>query len=230
MKLHIYWKDFLHLFFPETCVGCERALLHQEELLCTECLFHLPKTDFHLDRENEVVRQLWGKLECQFAVSMLKLSKDSITERLIHQLKYGNQPQIGIYLGKMYASVLRNCGLSQGIDFIVPIPLHSSKFKKRGYNQSFYFAKGLSETLSIPYDAFNLMRVKSSVSQTKKSRADRYDNVGDVFACASGEKFEGKHIMLVDDVLTTGATIAVAGNTLISACQCQVSVATIARA
>lgn len=230
MKLQTYWRDFLHLFFPEACAGCAHTLLYQEELLCTGCLFHLPRTDFHLDKDNETARQLWGKLEYRFAVSMLKLSKDSITERLIHQLKYGNKPQVGAYLGRMYAGTLQNSGLLKEIDFIVPIPLHSSKLKKRGYNQSFYFAQGLSEVLSIPCDPLNLVRVRSSVSQTQKSRVDRYDNVEDVFACTNHEKFEGKHILLVDDVLTTGATIASAGNMLIRASQCQISVATIARA
>lgn len=230
MKLYPHWLDLLHVLFPETCVGCERTLLYQEEMLCTTCLFHLPKTDFHLDSENETARQLWGKLDFQTAISMLKLSKDSITEQLIHQLKYGNQPHIGLYLGKMYGQALLSVGILSDIDCIVPIPLHRSKLRKRGYNQAAYFAIGLARALSVPCEEHAFIRQNKAVSQTQKSRIDRYDNVEGVFTCTNVEKLAEKHILLVDDVLTTGATIAAAGNILIEQTHCKVSVATIARA
>lgn len=229
MILRTYWQNLLHILFPQICAGCEVVLLHQEEVLCSTCLFHLPITDFHLDKENETVRQLWGKLDVEFAVSMLRMPKSSLVENMIHKIKYKNQPDIAIYLGEVYGKLLTSCFWTKNIDLIVPVPIHPSKKRKRGYNQSAYFAKGLSQTLDIPYDDTSFIRTVASVSQTQKSRIDRYDNVDGVFSCQDRDKLRSKYILLVDDVLTTGATIAAAGITLIEQCDCRIAVATIAR-
>lgn len=227
--MNTYFNDLLHVFLPQVCLACSESLLHHEEVLCTACYYHLPLTDFHLDDKNETAQQLWGKLDFVQAVSMLYLSKSSRVEKLMHRLKYQNQPEIGVYLGKMYAQKLSAIGFFETIDLIAPIPIHRSKLRKRGYNQASQFAKGLSEATKVPWGEQTLLRTVASVSQTQKSRLERYDNVEGVFSVNELHAVSGKHILLVDDVLTTGATISVAGNALIDA-GAQVSVMTIARA
>lgn len=229
MIIRQYFKDLVHLLFPSVCVGCETSLLSHEELLCTECLYHLPFTDFHLDADNATARQLWGKLHFQFAISMLYLSKSSRVEKIVYNLKYGNQPEVGYYFGKMYARKLSQVSDLEQIDLIVPVPLHRSKLRKRGYNQSSYFAKGLAEGLEKEWSDTLLLRLKATISQTKKSRSDRYDNVANIFYIKDQTMIKGKHILIVDDVLTTGATLSSLGNVLIEA-GAEVSVVTMARA
>lgn len=231
-KLDRYWHGLLHILFPQRCAGCDTVLIHQEHILCSTCLYHLPQTDHHKDTENETAKQLWGKVKFQYAASMLTLSKSSRVQRIIHQLKYGQQPEIGIYLGKMYGQILLENPIVDRVDIIVPIPIHSIKKRKRGYNQSEYFAMGLSEALNIPFDTTCLKRTLNSVSQTRKSRIDRYDNVENAFAFVpqTGGKQTPNHVLLVDDVITTGATIAAAAQQLIDGLGCTVSIVTIARA
>lgn len=224
-----YLKDLMHLFLPQVCHACGQSLMHHEEVLCTGCIYHLPLTDFHLDDKNETAQQLWGKMDFIHAISMLYLSKSSRVEQLLHRLKYQNMPKIGVYLGKMYAKKLSSIGFFDTIDLIVPIPIHRNKLIKRGYNQASQFAQGLSKATQVPWNEKILLRTVDSVSQTKKSRLERYDNVEGVFAIKNPSSVRDKHVLLVDDVLTTGATICVAGNILLEA-GAQVSVMTIARA
>ncbi|MCL7988481.1 ComF family protein [Sphingobacterium sp. lm-10] len=230
-RLDRYWHGFVHILFPQRCAGCDTTLCHQERILCTTCLYHLPKTNYHLDPENETAKQLWGKVVFHRAASLLTLSKSSRVQRIIHHLKYGQQPDVGIYLGKMYGKILRSTPIVKGVDLIVPIPIHPVKKRRRGYNQSEYFARGLSEVLNIPYDTALLKRTVNSVSQTRKSRAARYDNVEGVFTFVPQRRARAiAHVLLVDDVITTGATISIAAQQLIDGLGCEVSILTIARA
>lgn len=224
-----YYRDLLHVFLPQVCFSCGESLLYHEEVLCTTCIYHLPLTDFHIDEENETAKQLWGKMDFQRAMSMLYLAKSSRVEKLLHRLKYSNQPEIGTFLGKYYAKKLAEINFFGTIDIIIPIPIHRSKLRKRGYNQSSQFAMGLAEIAEIPWTDKVLIRAVSSVSQTQKSRIERYENVAGVFELKDSALVKGKHILLVDDVLTTGATICTAGNILVDA-GAKVSVITIARA
>lgn len=211
-------------------MACRTVLYTHEEIICTECLYHLPLTDFHLDIENDTVKQLWGKLDFEVALSMLYLSKDSRVERLLHQLKYGNKPQIGVFLGKIYGKNLKDFSNLQQFDLITAVPIHPKKHRERGYNQAFQFAKGLSQSLSLPVSEAVLQRNIYSISQTKKSRSERYDNVSGVFALhRNAGSLQDKHILLVDDILTTGATVCEAGEVLRKA-GAKVSIMTIARA
>lgn len=229
MKLSLWFESFAHLFFPKLCCGCDQALFIDEHVLCLSCSYHLPLTDFHRDVANPSAQQLWGKLDAECVVSMLYLHKDSRVEQLVHKLKFLDYPQIGVYLGRRYARSLQQIKLTTPWDFIVPIPLHPSKLRKRGYNQAACFGKGLAELLDIPLAENIIYRVKASPSQTTKSRLERYDNVDQVFALHPETLLEGKHVLLVDDVLTTGATLSSAGN-LLKQAGAKVSVATIARA
>ena len=227
MVLRSYFNGFLHLLFPRLCMACDACLYDKEEVLCMHCLFHLPFTDFHLDRDNETARQLWGKLTFETAFSMLHLSKKSRVETLLHKLKYKNQPEIGIYLGALYAKRIQN--LVNDIDLIIPIPIHKSKLRKRGYNQAAQFGLGLSRELNIPLEQEALVRDVISVSQIQKSRTERYENVLGAFSLKSKIVVQNKHILLVDDVLTTGATICEAGKILIDN-GAKITICTIARA
>lgn len=215
---------------PNQCLGCSTVLFAQEEVLCTECLYHLPETDFHSDPENETAKQLWGKLDFEVALSMLYLSKNSRAERLLHQLKYGNRPQIGIYLGIKYGKIIKELASHHQFDMIIAVPIHNKKRQARGYNQAYQFAKGLSQSLSLPASEQILKRRIYSTSQIKKNRAERYENVAGVFALSKKiPALENMHILLVDDILTTGATICEAGAILREA-GARVSILTIARA
>jgi len=228
-KLSSFFKDFVHIFFLKICVTCGGELLSHEDMLCSLCLYHLPLTDFHRDSENETARQLWGKLDCRHAMSMLYLAKSSRVEQLLYKLKYGHHPEIGVFFGEYYGKILQNAAVLDRVDIILPVPLHKSKLRKRGYNQSSQFAKGLSKASALPWADDILIRTAATVSQTTKSRTERYENVEGVFTLKETEAVQDKHILLVDDVLTTGATICAVGNLLIEA-GATVSVATIARA
>lgn len=230
MGLLRYWSDFLFILFPKTCGACENVLIHQEEYICTTCLYHLPFTDFHQFPINPSAKKFWGKLEFEQAVSMFYLTKSSLVETLIHNIKYNNRPELAYFLGQKYGSILRNSNFSNGIDLIIPIPLHTKKLKIRGYNQSLHFARGLSESMEIPCNDSLLKRTIHTVSQTKKDRLGRFENVELIFECNLLSKITAKHILIVDDVLTTGATLCSAASCLIEAMACKVSFATIAKA
>lgn len=180
MVLKQYINGFLHLMFPRLYMACEDSLLVHEELLCTSCLYHLPFTHFHLDPNNDTAKQLWCKIQFQQAFFMLHLAKSFRVETLLHKLKYKNQAEIGIYLGRLYGAKLSNLNFHWG--YIIPIPIHKSKMRKRGYNQAAQFAKGLIEALEIEMREDVLVRNISSVSQIQKSRTERYENVQGVFA------------------------------------------------
>ncbi|UIR55609.1 ComF family protein [Sphingobacterium sp. SRCM116780] len=228
-QLFNYLKDFSTLFFPIVCAGCGHVLMSQEKHICTSCLFHLPITNFHLDPNNQVARQLWGKFPFEHAAAMLLLKKESRVERILYQIKYANQPELAYFFGEQYGKTLVKNDLFTHIDIIIPIPLHKKKWKKRGYNQSFYFAQGLGASLSKPILEHGLIRKVETVSQTQKSRLERYENVLNVFFCPDETAVKDKHILLVDDVLTTGATITAAAEQLI-AIGCKISILTLARA
>lgn len=231
MKIISFLKGLTHVLMPKTCSACDCALYDHEDTLCIRCLYHMPTTDFHSHKENESAKQLWGKLDFEFASSMLYLSKSSRVETLLHRLKFQGHYEIGVFFGKRYATkIIALYKKEYSLDFIIPIPIHPTKYAKRGYNQAESFAKGLSKGLGIPVLNNVLVRVIASESQTTKDRIDRYDNVEDVFETTKNANIlQDKHILLVDDVLTTGATVCSAGNVL-KETGAKVSIATLFRA
>lgn len=229
-ELNKLFADFVSIFFPRECGCCGCVLKYQEKFICIACDFHLPYTNFHEYSDNDTARQLWGKAPVEEACSFLLLQKDSRVEHLIYQIKYNKQPFLAEYFGYQYGLKLLKVQAYQGIDFIVPVPLHSSKLRKRGYNQSTYFGRGLSRAMEIPLREDILIRKKATVSQTGKGRLDRYENVNDIFDCQPSVLTANVHILLVDDVLTTGATIVSAALTLLASFDCRVSIVTLARA
>ena len=222
-----YAEDFLSLFFPQLCAACNTNLYKNENLICTRCLLDLPITNFHRYPHNDVAKQLWGRIQFEAAYSYLYFHKGSIVQNMIHKLKYQNMPELGLKLGEMYGHELKLSSAGMDIDLILPVPLHPKRHKKRGYNQSAFFAEGLSKSLSIPVDA-SLKRGIFTYSQTRKSRFMRYENMQDVFHLTEQENLRNKHILLVDDVFTTGATIESCAMKLSEIEGLRLSIATIA--
>lgn len=222
------FKDILNLFFPRICCTCGESLVENEEIICFRCRIQLPKANFINPLQNELKDRFFGKIELEYAFAGLYFYKSGITQVLMHQFKYQNQPEIGLMLGRWTGTEINDVQVSNKIDYIIPIPLHPKKERKRGYNQSYYFANGLSEITGIPVLNNGLKRVKNTESQTGKSREMRWLSVMEAFAVGEPERLNGKHILIVDDVVTTGSTIESCGKTLLNSGAGKLSVATMA--
>ncbi|QBQ42835.1 ComF family protein [Sphingobacterium psychroaquaticum] len=230
MPITNYWKSFLAILFPPLCIACEDVLLYQERLLCITCLFHLPVNDHYLFQENEITRRLLGKMELHSGMAYFSFAKSSFVQEIVHKMKYRGRQDIGLHFGQLIGKQLQQSTSLPPLDLIVPIPLHRKKMKARGYNQSDALADGIAKVLSVDVDKHLLERVRNSPSQTKMKRIDRDENVEGAFICRSTNKLTGKHILLVDDVVTTGATIAAAAQAIQDVADCKLSVAVLAQA
>lgn len=223
-------NDFISLIFPQVCVSCGNSLYKNEQTICTYCVYHLPKTNFHLDNDNPIAKIFWGRINIHSAGAFYGFNKGGRVQRLIHQLKYKGRKEVGFTVGKLYGYELKKCDNFSTVDTIIPVPLHSKKLKKRGYNQSESFAEGLAASMEVNADFTTLFRAHESETQTKKSRFNRWQNVETVFQLKDWKTLEGKHILLVDDVVTTGATLEACAQTLLQIPGIKISVATIAYA
>ncbi len=212
--LRRYTEDLINLLFPELCNGCGELLYRGEKEICTKCRFDLPFTDFHLHADNLVAKQLWGRLPLNAAMAMLYFKKDSKVQNLIHSLKYKGKTDVGVLLGKLLAQKLMESEVYKDVDLIIPVPLHQKKLRLRGYNQSEYIATGLAQEMEIPFSTTNLVRKKATETQTKKARYTRFENMLQVFEIKNAEELKDKHILLIDDVITTGATLEACGSVL----------------
>lgn len=228
MKVSRYIDDVISVFYPRTCMACGNTLFRHEETLCTYCLFHLPKTNFHKELDNPVSRIFWGRVGLSSAAAYYHFGKGGKVQHLIHQLKYKDHKEIGVYVGKQYGAELREEPFYSDIDTVIPVPLHLSKLRSRGYNQSEQFAIGLCSTMPAVLDVHALYRTFASETQTKKSRFNRWENVKEIFALRDEETLKGKHVLLVDDVITTGATIEACAAMLLKIPEVKVSVVALA--
>ncbi|MBE6312010.1 MAG: ComF family protein [Bacteroidales bacterium] len=226
------WTEHLmNLLYPRLCVACGDVLEMNERHVCTRCLYHLPKTDFHLQRGNEVEQMLSAWFPVERASAFFFFQKGSPFQKLLHELKYKGQKDIGIVFGSYIGSDFVLSGTFADVDMIVPVPLHPKKLKKRGYNQSECIAKGIAEKLSKPMETKHLVRTVANPSQTTTFNAEeRRRNVENIFAVVETSVFEGKHVLLVDDVLTTGATVASCAAEILKSAGARVSVVVLARA
>lgn len=206
MMIYRYLKDFISLFFPHLCNACGTALVGYEKLICTSCIYQLPYTNYHLYTDNKLMRQFWGRVKIESACAFLFFRQGGKVQRLMHQLKYNNVPEIGIELGRKYGKELIKQDHFQNITAIIPVPIHPKKRKIRGYNQSEQIAIGLSESMGIPVYNNILKRIKNTTSQTTVNKALRHDNLNDSFI-AIGSDIELANVILVDDTITTGATL-----------------------
>lgn len=226
--LYDLWDDFISLLFPRLCYGCGNHLMRNETLICTECYVLIPRTNYHLKPDNPVAQLFWGRCQIEKAAAFSFYTRDSRIRKLIHQLKYKGIQEVGPELGRIYALSLKSSGFLGGIDLIIPVPLHPSKKRKRGFNQSDLIAGGMSIVSGIPVDSDTLIRKTVSATQTRKSRFDRWTNVEDIFRVKDQERLMGKHILLVDDVITTGSTLEACTNEILKIEDTKVSVVALA--
>ncbi len=220
--------DFIGLLFPEVCAACGNPLVMNEKMICTSCLLHLPRTYFSRERDNPVSQAFWGKLDIYSATALYLFKKGSGVQHMLHQLKYKGNREIGIYLGTLLGDELQGSTLFNTVEAVVPVPLHPKKQRKRGYNQSEVIAEGICRSLTASLDTRTLVRVRYSETQTKKSRYKRWENVRDIFAITPGTNLAGRHVLLVDDVLTTGSTMEACARELLTVPGLRLSVACIA--
>jgi ComF family protein len=225
-----YLADFVSLLFPELCAACKESLVVNEHLICTDCRYNLPFTNFHLQADNIVARQFWGKIQLEGAYALYYFTKGGKIQNLMHQFKYKGVKQIGNLLGKIAGEQLIKNDVFKTIDVIIPVPLHKKRMQQRGYNQSACFAEGLSDKLKAPVEENNLARVIATETQTHRSRFARFENMQEVFIIKNPEKLVNKHVLLVDDIITTGSTLEACGTQLLKIEGLKLSIATIAYA
>jgi ComF family protein len=209
---------------------CQESLEKAEDLICIHCKYNLPVTNYHINGSTEVLNKFWGKVPIKNAWAYLKFSKQGKVQKVMHKLKYQGYQEVGILLGRWYGYDLRKAEFNRDFDLILPVPLHPDKLKKRGYNQSDSFAKGLSESMELPWHHQILQKSIANDTQTHKKRLDRWQNVKEVYKIANVEAITSKKILLVDDVVTTGSTLEACARTLLEKGCAEVSIATIAAA
>jgi ComF family protein len=205
--LYDLWDDFISLLFPRLCYGCGTHLMRNENIICTACYVIIPRTGYHTVADNPVAQLFWGRCFLEKAAAFSFYNKGSRIRNLIHNLKYKGIREIGYELGKIYGLSLKSSGFTDDIDIIIPVPLHPEKIHARGFNQSEIISSGISEVTGVPVNTGSLFRLSISATQTKRSRYDRWVNVEGIFSVVDQEQIREKHVLLVDDVITTGSTI-----------------------
>jgi ComF family protein len=224
----IYYLE--ELLFPRLCVTCGDKLFEQEEWICLNCLHHLPRTNYHLQKNNPVAQIFYGRVPIELATSFFAFKKGSIYQSLLHNLKYKGMKELGAEMGQLFGIDLIQSPEFSAIDLICPVPLHPSKEKKRGYNQSWWIAMGMAKQMGKELNDQNLIRATATATQTKKSRFERWMNVEGIFQLNHPDDFSGKHVLLVDDVVTTGSTLEACAQAILSETDAKISIATLATA
>ena len=213
-----FWTRLLDLISPRLCVVCGQRLAVSEETLCSKCNLHLPRTGFASNPyENLMAKTFWGQIPLERAAALFYYEPHAETANIIYELKYKNHPEAGLTMGRMTARELQRSGFFEGIDAIVPVPLAWKREHQRGYNQSLEIARGVSQITGLPILNKVVRRTAFEGSQTQKSRQERNENVEKVFELADGDSISGKHLLVVDDVVTTGATVIACGKQLTKA-------------
>ena len=222
--------DFFHLFFPNVCAACGERLLTQEKVICTRCLVDLPRTNFHLEQNNPVSQLFWGRIDVKNATALFRFQKGSRFQDLLHLLKYKGRQDVGEELGRQLGFELKKSVLFNNVNIVIPVPLHPKREKKRGYNQAECIAKGIAESMGIEIQSRNIIRNKETQTQTNKSRIERWKNVDSIFEIKQPEKLINKNILLVDDVVTTGATLEACAQAILKTKGTTVNIAALATA
>jgi len=225
-----YLKHFAELLYPNLCMGCGNSLSDSEQVLCIICENELPKTHFHEQPDNIVFKRMYGRIPIDNATALFYFDKGNRVQHLLHQLKYSGKTEIGEHLGLMLGNDMNAITSYQSIDAIIPIPLHEKKLRKRGFNQSDYFAFGIAKAMKISVLTNVVKRIEYTETQTGKNRFERWENVKDAFQLLNCDGIKNKHVLLVDDVITTGATLEACGQLLMNVEGLRLSIATMAHA
>lgn len=221
-------RDLFYLFYPKTCVCCDEQLVKNEFEICLKCRFELPITNFTDEINNKIEQTFYGRFKLEFATALIYYSTKGISQKLIYQLKYKNKQNVGKLLGKWLGDELLNCTRLQSVDYIVPVPLHPKKFRSRGYNQLTTFGTSISEILGASYIDSVLLKKFVNETQTLMHRFERWKNVNEIFYLNDKDLFKQKHVLLIDDLITTGATLEACAIKLLETKSIKISIATMA--
>ena len=224
------FKSLLNLFFPPTCAGCKTILIANENVICTSCRHEMPLTQHHLNPENDAYKKFYGRIPVEYVSALVYFHKKGIVQELIHSLKYRGQEAIGTVLGEWYAEELKNIPILSTVDTIIPVPLHPKKLRERGYNQVTEFGNALAKSLQIPVNTSILFRQVYSKTQSQKNRLGRTEGIDTIFDVSFDEKDHNKHFLLIDDVITTGATLEVCAKALLKIPGTKISIVCMAMA
>lgn len=227
IKLKEIKDSIFHVVFPHICDGCGSDLLNVESNLCIRCLHSLPQTNFEKHDGNPVEKLFWGRMQLVNASASFYFTKESLIQRLMHQFKYRHNKDLGLQLGRIMGSMLKSAGRLDNIDALIPLPLFPKKERKRGYNQATVLCEGIAEICNLPVLKKVISRPQQTDTQTKKGRIERWKNIEGKFLLRDNAAIQNKHLLLVDDVVTTGATLEACGNELLLADGVKLSVATL---
>lgn len=222
------FKDIFYLFFPDVCTNCDKQLGNKEEIICTLCRHDFPYTNFSNRKENILEKKFYGRILLEAGTALFYFHKQGKVQHLIHQLKYHNKEEIGSLFGSWLAEDLLESKRFETIDYIVPVPLHPKKKRKRGYNQLTKFSEEISKKINTKIVDNKLIKIENTQTQTKKGLIERWKNVDELFQLKDTSFFENKHVLLIDDVITTGATIETCANELLKTKNIKISVAVMA--
>lgn len=222
------FHDFLNLLYPKLCYSCESSLGSNEIILCTTCLHALPRTNYHLEMDNPVEKIFHGRIPIENATALLLFEKKGMVQKLIHNLKYRGHKEIGPYLGAWLGSELQNLPAWKEITAVVPVPLHKKKLKVRGFNQVAGFGEELAKALKVPFYDDILLKISATQTQTLKKRFARWGAIDETFVLKEPSALENGHVLLVDDLVTTGATLEACAHKLLQIPKLKLSIATMA--
>ena len=217
------FENVINLFFSNLCAGCDGSLTYGQKHFCISCLIHFP-----INQSQDPSELFWGRVPIQHGVSLLTFEKGNSTQKMLHKIKYKDQKQLAIHLGNKLGTEIKSKDWSKDIDLILPVPLHSSKERSRGYNQALLIAEGVQEVLSVPIEDGTVVRTVANITQTKKNKFERWENVEQVFKLAHSKNIQNKHVLLIDDAITTGSTLEACIRCMLAAENCKISIATLA--
>lgn len=223
-----WWKHFIDLVYPPLCTSCGWQRPLDRHIFCLDCINELPETGYHRHLENPFTSHFSGRVPITAGAAFLFFTSGSGTQRLLHQIKYNNRPDLILAIGDWYGKQLKDADLWQGIDLIVPVPLHWKKQRQRGYNQSAVFGQAIGDAIGVSCHKNALVRLTHDKSLTGMNRLERVGTIGTSFSVSRNARLKGKHILLVDDVLTTGATLESCANALVKTSVASIRMVTIA--
>lgn len=213
------FSDLLNLFFPNLCAACRKRLVSGEKYICLNCLNNIPRTKYYKTTNNSLEEFFAGRFPFERIASFAYFVKGGSIQSVIHELKYNNNPEIGLYIGQLCGKEMKYSLFLADIDYLLPVPLHPKREKKRGYNQALKIAEGISSEVNIPISDKNLIRVVNNLSQTQHSKFERWKNTEGIFDIINPALFEDKHVLLIDDIITTGSTLESCAKAILENCQ-----------